>query len=63
MATPVNAAAKEVERLRRLNLDLDEQIRVLRDTQLANSEVIGNLSHIAVWEEAEGDEQIEEVAE
>ena len=51
MSIPANAAAEEMVRLRSVNADIDEQIRVLREMQLANSEVVGNLSHVAQWVE------------
>lgn len=50
---PTNAAAEEVRRLRSVNLDLDEQMRTLRETQMNNSELIGLLSGSATWEEVE----------
>ncbi|WP_449280434.1 hypothetical protein [Leucobacter sp.] len=49
MQYPANAAAREIERLRSVNRDIDEQIRVLREKQLENSELIGNHSQVAEW--------------
>lgn len=49
MSIPMNAAAEEIQRLRGVNGDIDEQIAELQRTQLRNAEVIGNLSHVAVW--------------
>jgi len=54
MQLPANAAAREMERLRSVNRDIDEQIRVLREKQLEHSELIGNLSHVAEWTLAPG---------
>ena len=49
--TPDNAAAREVERLRSWNADLDEQIEVLMATKLENAENIGLLLTVANWVE------------
>lgn len=46
---PGNAAAEEIRRRREENIDLEEQMRVLRSTQMNNSEVIGTLSNVATW--------------
>lgn len=46
---PGNAAAEEIRRRREENADLEEQMRVLRSTQMLNSEVIGTLSNVATW--------------
>lgn len=48
---PTNAAAEEVRRLREVNIDIEEQMRVLRQTQMTNSELIGLLSERATWDE------------
>lgn len=48
---PTNAAAEEVRRLRGVNSDIDEQMRILRQSQMTNSELIGLLSERATWEE------------
>lgn len=48
---PTNAAAEEVRRLRGVNDDIDEQMRVLRQTQMTNSELIGLFSERATWDE------------
>lgn len=47
--TPANAAAAEVQRLRSVNTDILEQIRVLHETRDRNSETIGVLEHAAIW--------------
>lgn len=49
MKLPNNAAAMEIVRLRGINNDIDEQMRVLREHQMNNSELIGNFSHVAEW--------------
>lgn len=49
--TPDNAAAREVERLRSWNADLDEQISTLMATKLENAENIGLLLTVANWVE------------
>lgn len=46
---PTNSAAIEVRRRQEENTSLEEQIRVLRDAQLQNSEMIGMLSAHAQW--------------
>lgn len=48
---PTNAAAEEVRRLREVNVDLEEQMRELRQTQMTNSELIGHFMSLATWEE------------
>ena len=48
---PANAAATEIVRLRSINADIDEQLRVLRETKMGNSEIIGNLGTLATWED------------
>lgn len=48
---PANAAAEEVRRRREENVDLEDQIRVLRSKQLENSEIIGTLGNVATWTE------------
>lgn len=52
MLEPSNGAAEEVNRLRSVNNDIEQQIKELRDTQLRNSETIGNLSMVAQWSSA-----------
>lgn len=49
VSIPVNAAAREIVRRREENVSIDEQMRVLRELQLTNSEVIGGLEHSAIW--------------
>ena len=49
--TPDNAAAREVERLRSWNADLDEQISTLMATKLENAETNGLLLTVANWVE------------
>lgn len=49
--TPDNVAAREVERLRSWNNDLDEQISVLMAKELENAENIGLLLTVANWVE------------
>lgn len=51
--TPVNAAAIEIDRLRSINSDIDEQIIQLRNVQSKNSEIIGALDLTAQWIEEE----------
>lgn len=46
---PDNAAAREVARLRGINADLDEQIRVLMEKKIENAERVGLLSNVANW--------------
>ena len=48
---PANAAAVEVQRLRGVNTDILEQIRVLHETRDRNSETIGILEHSATWQD------------
>lgn len=56
---PANAAARDVRRMREENLDLEEQILVLRTKQLENSEMMGQLSHIAEWVDEQPDIPVE----
>ena len=51
--TPVNAAAIEIDRLRSISSDIDEQIIQLRNVQSKNSEIIGALDLTAKWIEEE----------
>lgn len=49
MKTPTNAAARDILARKSIIADIDEQIRVLRETQLEHSEIIGSLGAIATW--------------
>ena len=55
---PVNAAAREVTRLRNINSDIDIQINELRARQINNAEQIGAFLPNAEWTEEPGTEVI-----
>ena len=57
--TPANAAASEVVRLRSVNTDILEQIRILHETRDRNSETIGVLEHAAVWQDVIIEEDVD----
>lgn len=59
---PDNVAAREVERLRSWNNDLDEQINELMAKKLENAENIGLLLTVANWTE-EFSDPVEDVTE
>ena len=46
---PLNAPAREVARLQSINIDLDEQIRVLQGAKSENLDTIHLLEGIAQW--------------
>lgn len=56
MKQPLNAAAREIVRLRTVNENLEIEMHSLRLQQMENSELIGNFSHVAEWEEVQDGE-------
>lgn len=51
MKRPANAAAEEIARLTSINNDIDEQVRVLRESQGRNGTIIEQLGPLAEWVE------------
>lgn len=60
MKEPLNAAAREMLRLRVANENIELEMHSMRLQQMENSEAIGNYSHVAEWGEVVEEESTSE---